>query len=321
MKGKTVAITAILLTALVAGVFTASSVSAQGGTPATPPAPAGGPFRGNGLASVGILACSTTDYTSVVAKALNMTAPDLRVALVSGKNLQDLATSKNVTYQSLVDAVNAARKADIAQAVTDGLLTQAQADALTNRLNQAAPAMGRNAMMARGLGAGLGVSPYNTVRPLTVAAQAIGGTTCADLVKAMQQGKSIVQVASDKNVKAQPVIDALVTAYQNASAQDVKEGLITQAQADGRNANLVQRVTALISRSGRQGGGVGAAGALRGMFGNLFGGNGANGRNGTMPFPRGPRNGQPGQPGAPGDLRAGPGRFPRRGERQTVDRK
>ncbi len=304
MKGKTVVIAAILLTALVAGLFMTRAASAQGGTPATPPAPAGGrgagPFRGGIVAPVGVLACSTTDYTAVVAKALNMTASDLRVALVSGKNLQNLATSNNVTYQSLVDAVITARKADIAQAVTDGLLTQAQADALTNRLGQAAPAMGRFGMMFRGLG--LGISPYNTVHPLTVAAQAIGGTTCADLVKAMQQGKSIVQVASDKNVKAQTVIDALVKAYQDASAQDVKEGLITQAQADGRNANLVQRVTAMISRTGRTGVGFPAAGALRGLFGNLFGGNGngngRNGRNGMMPFPRGPRNGQQGQPPA-----------------------
>ncbi len=307
MKGKTVAITAILLTALVAGLFVTRSASAQGtpatpGTPAAPPTggPGFGPFRGGMGVGFGFLTCSTTDYTDVVAKALNMTASDLRVALVSGKSVQDLATSKNVTYQSLVDAVNTARKADIAQAVTDGLLTQAQADALTSRLGQAAPAMGmgRGGMMGRGFGFGLGVSPYNTVHPLTVAAQAIS-LTCADLVKAMAQGKSIVQVAADKNVQAQTVIDALVNAYKNASAQDVKEGLITQAQADGRNANLVQRVTAMISRGGRMGGMFGFGGVLRGLFGNLFGGNGnGNGRPG-FPFPRGPRNRMPGMPGQP----------------------
>ncbi len=308
MKGKTVAITAILLTALVAGLWVTQSASAQGTTPATPPAtpstggnrnPGFGPFRGGLLAPIGISACSTTDYTSVVAKALNMAASDLRVALVSGKSLQDLATSKNVTYQSLVDAVNTARKADIAQAVTDGLLTQAQADALNSRLGQTGPAAGRNGMMMRGFGLGLSVSRYNTVHPLQVAAQAIG-VTCPDLVKAMAQGKSIVQVATDKNVQAQTVIDALVNAYKNASAQDVKEGLITQAQADGRDANLVQRVTAMISSGRGRGFGFGFGGILRGLFGNLFGGNGNNGNvTPRFPFPRGPRMGRGGQPGQP----------------------
>jgi hypothetical protein len=258
-----------VVTALMATLIATRQVSAQGPNPQ----------RGAGL-FVSPLVCSTTDYTDVVAKALSMTAPELRVALVSGKTLQDLATSKNVTPEAITQALNTALKADLDQAVKDGLITQEMADAML------APRQGRNRpgqpMPFLGRLFGASVSRFNVVRPLPVAAQAIG-MSCADLVKALAQGNSIIHVATTKEVKAQTVIDALVKAYQDASAQDVKEGLITQAQADARNLRLVERVTAMISRP------VGRIG---------------------MPVgPRGPRQGQPGrnQPrdGRPGDKPGG----------------
>ncbi len=277
MRYKFALITFVLVAGLTMTLVATHQASAQGPNP---------PSAGRGFAMP--LVCSTTDYTDVAAKALGMTAPDLRVALVSGKTLQDLATSKNVTMDTVQQALNTAFKADLDQAVKDGLITQQMADAMQQirQGNQTGrqfpmPFFGRMGFF------GDGVSAYNVVRVYPVAAQAIG-VTCADLVKAEQQGSSIVQVATSKNVKAQTVIDALVKAYQDAAAQDVKDGLITQAQADARNARLVERVTQMISRPG---GRFGMFGRQRGMG------------------PRGPRGGQPGgqqggqqggQPGQPG---------------------
>jgi hypothetical protein len=301
MKRKTLIVTAVLLAALVAGLFATRTASAQGpGNPGPaqgPDNPGPGdpdPAQAGRLPLVMPLACSTTDYASVVAKALGMTASDLRVALVSGKTLQDLATSKNVQYQTLVDAVTAAIKADLDQAVKDGLLTQAQADRF-NQLQGRFPGgmSGRGATMFGGLmgGRGFGGLASNTVQPFVVAAQAIG-ISCPDLVKALQQGKSIVQVATDKNVQAQTVIDALVKAYKDALAQDVKEGLITQAQADARSARLVEQVTAMISRPGLMSSWMGGMMDRMGqMFGWFFGpGNG-----GRTPLPQGNRRGGAGK--------------------------
>jgi hypothetical protein len=264
VKHRLALLSVALVTALTATLIATRQVSAQQG----PDAP-----RGR-MGFISPMVCSTTDYTDVAAKALGMTAPELRVALVSGKTLQDLATSKNVTVDAVMQALNTAFKADLDQAVKDGLITQAEADALQTlrqgrgdnrpRPSLPVPFFGGMALF------GAGISHFNVVRPLPVAAQAIG-MTCPDLAKTMAQGDSIVHVATTKNVKAQTVIDALVKAYQDATAQDVKEGLITQAQADARNLRLVERVTAMISQPG------GRMGMLRGPR-----------------IPRGPRQGGPG---------------------------
>src|SRR5260221_5242479 len=76
-------------------------------------------------------ACTTTNYADIAAKTLGISPAELRKALVGGQTLQDLATSKNVDQKSVTDALQAARKADIDQAVKDGVMTQDEADALT----------------------------------------------------------------------------------------------------------------------------------------------------------------------------------------------
>jgi hypothetical protein len=215
--------------------------------------------------------CSTTDYTAIVAKALGLTAPELRLALAKGKTIQQLATEKKVELKTLTDAVEAARKADIDQAIKDGLLPKEMADLKTPanadssdgtaiRVVPGAPGApqapdvevtidGGGFGFTLSLAGSYGVSPRNVVRPMIVSAQAVG-VTCADLAKALREGESIVHVATTKNIKAQVVIDALVKAYQDALALDVKEGLITQAQAENEGTRLVERATAMISQRG-----------------------------------------------------------------------
>jgi hypothetical protein len=285
MFRKRIVLTVALFSGLAIMLSAAIPALAQG--PNQPSRPMMAPALG--------LVCSTTDYTDVAAKALGMTATELRVALTSGKTIQDIATSKNVTLQAVTDALNKARQADLDQAVKDGLIPQQMANMMGGNAQPnsgqpgtpPAPSAGQRLVrpffsVAPFIGRGLfGVSARNVVRPYAAAAQAIG-ISCADLVKAMRGGKSIVQVATEKNVQVQTVIDAVVKAYKDALAADVKEGLITQAQADGQSIRLVERVTAMISNS-RAGLGRGDffGGFMGRMFGRLFG------------------NRQGGQPGAP----------------------
>ena len=74
------------------------------------------------------------------AKALGMTSTDLSAQLQSGKTLSDLATSKGVTLQSVQDAIQSARRAEmttqINQAVTSGQMTQDKANWLLEGLNK-----------------------------------------------------------------------------------------------------------------------------------------------------------------------------------------
>lgn len=67
------------------------------------------------------------DFTEA-AKLLGLTVDEVKVQLGAGKSLADLAVEKSVDVQKLIDAQKAVITASINQAVTDGKLTQEQAD-------------------------------------------------------------------------------------------------------------------------------------------------------------------------------------------------
>ena len=111
-------------------------------TAPTAPAPAPGPdgrgciggHRGPGL--------------DAAATALGMTREELRSQLDADTTIADVAKAKGVDVQKVIDAMVADAKAHLAQAVTDGKLTQAEADAksadlverITTLVNEGPPA-------------------------------------------------------------------------------------------------------------------------------------------------------------------------------------
>lgn len=74
------------------------------------------------------------------AKALGMTSADLAAELNSGKSLADIAAGKSVDLQTVQDAIQAARNAEmteqINEAVTSGQISQAKADWLLEGLSK-----------------------------------------------------------------------------------------------------------------------------------------------------------------------------------------
>src|SRR5262249_41648848 len=201
--------------------------------------------------------------------------------VVAGQSLQDIAASKNVQLQTVTDAIQTARKADIDQAVTDGVMTQAEADALTAPPNapgtQPAP---RGTQPARPQGApqnvpfpdistinillvqlsggtppapgfggrgGFGLGMYNLVKQYAVVATPVN-IKCTDLVKNLitPPRKSVVDLAGEKSVDPQTIKDALNKAYKDALAQDVTEGTITQDQSDQLSTVLDKAITTFI---------------------------------------------------------------------------
>ena len=273
-----------------------------------------------------VLACSTTNYDDVASQSLGITSPALRKALVGGQTLAQIATGKNVSIDTVNSALKTAYEADLAQAVTNGLITQQAADQIKTALDAAATApnatqpaapsttatpSATQSVAPNGNGGPRtpGNRPFggpfnpgarliqvprtNTVKIFVVASQAIG-VSCADLIKAVEGGQSIAQVATGKTVQAQTVIDALVTAEKAAIAQNVQEGLIGQAQADAQTAQLATRVANLVNNVGGQRGPRGF-GPDNGGFGGPQGfAPRGNGNNQTNP------NGAPAQPQAQG---------------------
>lgn len=141
-------------------------------------------------------------------------------AATAPANRPDPSVRLNETLKPLVDA---------------GTITQAQADAVVAALKEAGP---------KGAKGGHG---------LDVAAQALGMTT-DELHTALEGGQTLAQVASDKGVNVQVVIDALIASATNHINEEVTSGEITQAQADTKLAELSQRVTDRVNNPRPEGG-------------------------------------------------------------------
>lgn len=141
-------------------------------------------------------------------------------------NRPDPAVRLGETLKPLVDA---------------GTITQAQADAVIAALKADMPARGDHARGGKG-GPGL-----------DVAAQALGMTT-DELHTALDGGQTLAQVAADKGVNVQVVIDALVASATNHINEEVTSGEITQAEADQKLADLAQHVTDRVNNPRPEGG-------------------------------------------------------------------
>ena len=76
------------------------------------------------------------DELAAAAKALGLTDAQLRTDLQGGTSLAAIAKSRNVSVDTLVKALVAVAKDDLAAAVKAGRLTQAQADKISPTLTQ-----------------------------------------------------------------------------------------------------------------------------------------------------------------------------------------
>ncbi len=111
------------------------------------------------------------DVLEAVAKTLNMNPADVTTALRGGKTLADLAKSQNVDPTKVQQAIADAEKAAIDRAVTDGLMTQANANALKaqidpTKIDLTKPGLGFGGFPGRGrFGPGWQKRPGNPSSP------------------------------------------------------------------------------------------------------------------------------------------------------------
>ena len=77
------------------------------------------------------------------------------------------------------------------------------------------------------------------------------GMSEGDLRAQLRDGKSLAEIAGDKT---DALISALVAAANGRIDAAVADGKLTQAEADARKANLTERITALVNRTGPAGG-------------------------------------------------------------------
>jgi len=139
----------------------------------------------------------------------------------------------------------------LAPLVTDGTLTQAQADKVITAIESAAPARGRRGGKRAELVA-------STI-----------GITVEELRTELGTTKSVADVAQAHNVDVQKVIDALVADATKHIDQAVTDGKLTAARAATEKSTLVDRITERVNTVGMQGRGPG--GRHRGGHGAMGG--------------------------------------------------
>jgi hypothetical protein len=121
----------------------------------------------------------------------------------------------------------------LAPLVTDGTITQAQADKVIAAIESAAPDRGGRAGGKR----------------LEIVATALG-ISVADLRTELGTTKSVADVAKAHGVDVQKVIDALVADATTHIDQDVTDGKLTAAQATTIKSTLVDRITKRVNTAG-----------------------------------------------------------------------
>ncbi len=267
----------LVLPSLAAAADPTAAPTASAGTTANPNTPNGNCDLGEHGGRGGRGGFDAADLAAA-AKALGMTEADLTTALTSGKTPAEIAKAQGVDLQKVIDAIVAVEKTEIAAAVTAGTMTQAQADEhltnltthVTDEVNGLAGGPGRGGHDGMGKG-----GPGGPGADDVTAAAKVLGMTDADVTTALQSGKTLAALATDKGVDLQKVIDAMVAADKAEIAAAVTAGTMTQAQADQRIANLAAHVTDEVN---------GVAGGPGGMGGGRgHGGHGPDGAPGTAP--------------------------------------
>ena len=183
------------------------------------------------------------DDLAVAATYLGLTESELRTKLRSGTTMAEVANATDgKSADGLVDALVAAAQKNIAADVSSGRLTQTQADQIlsglkqhiTARVDSSGPPGG-----PRGLG-----GPHGG---LDAAATYLGLSESA-LQTELQSGKTLGEIADATAGKSKAgLVEALVTDEKSHLAQAVKDGRLTQSQADSMAANIETRVTDLVN--------------------------------------------------------------------------
>ncbi len=241
----------------------------------------------------------------VIAETLGIDVQTLQTDLQNGQTIAEVAAAQKIDVSTIIDVVVAKRTEQLTQAVTDGTLTQEQADAQIVLLKA-----NLNAELTKSLTAPVGTptAPDQTQPPqrgtdvLTTIATALG--IDADTLKSdLQSGKTIEAVASEKGVDLSTVTDAVVAARTAELAQEVTDGRLTQEQADAQILVLKADLNASYSKTFDAQSPINISSDFGGQMppdGN--GGPGGNPPNGNPPDGNGngsnPPNGQPANPPA-----------------------
>lgn len=184
----------------------------------------------------------------------------------AGRFKETLAGILGISVEEYEAAVEQAQSQVVDQAVAEGWLTEEQAEMMQWRMAQS-PGLGMRGMGFRPFGPGMRGGGNNLV---SVAADVLD-LSLTDLLTELQNGKSIADVAEEKGVETQAIVDAWLAELQEDLDEAVAEGRITQKQADYQLEQARELASAQLENVGMGGfrgfGGRGRMGGFPGLRG------------------------------------------------------
>lgn len=165
--------------------------------------------------------------------------------------LDDAAKRLNVAPEKLREALGAAQDAQLDEAVKRGDLTQRQADAMKAAREQSGRVLGPfggPGMRHKHFGPGGPGGPGFGMRQglLDDIAKALG-TTPAKLFESLRSGRSVADIAKASGKSLADVRAAAKTAIKTRLDEAVKDGDLTQKQADEMLARVDEKLAAIVS--------------------------------------------------------------------------
>ncbi len=160
------------------------------------------------------------------AKMIGIDEESFWAEIDSGKSIADIAKANGVDPQTIIDAQVAEELKFIDELLADGAITAEEADEW-------------KADSAKYIAFEIETA---FVDPFTVAQNALGldeETFWTEL----ENGKSVAQLAQDKGIDPQTIIDSIVAGENEILDKEVAAGLITAEEADEYRAEIAQYVT------------------------------------------------------------------------------
>ncbi len=198
------------------------------------------------LAKSNVASSSTTSgmiSDQQAATAEQQTAADEQCTQFQNALAQRLNTTPDKLQQAYKDTV----KEMIDQAVKNGKLTQQQADSAKQKIDSAqGKCFGFGAHILEAHGKAMAEGAMLKVG-FDAAAKALNMTS-EQLKSALHSGKSIADIAKEKNVDLQTVKTAVISAEKAAIDQAVKNGKLTQQQADNAKSMLDKNADNLLNK-------------------------------------------------------------------------
>jgi hypothetical protein len=233
---------ATIFTALLICMILLGSTAPAAAQTATPTAPA--PDKRTQGQALLIVARALIEAT---ADETNIDMRDLLRDLYAGKALNDIITAKGGKPENVKAAAKTQVTTAISAAVTEGRLTQVQADVITKNLDTLLDRAMKgefNGVFRDRVKEKTRTAVERILRQINIANVMFEETAKAtgysqrDLLAQIRLNKSLAQIAKEKNIEGKAIIDAAVTRITQQLDRGVKAGRIKQEDASAIIAML-----------------------------------------------------------------------------------